>query len=88
MATKRRPLAVAQLPSAVVAPVPKELLPQLATLTKTTPAGDASIGWMTAVNFMIASDFKWVLLALVFPWALAVALYWTENRRGRPGRSG
>ena len=44
-------------------------------------AGLASIGWMTVVNFIIASDFKWVLLAFVLPWAAALALYWTERNR-------
>lgn len=45
-------------------------------------AGATSIGWLAAVNFMIASDFKWVLLAFVFPWVLALMLYGTESRRG------
>jgi hypothetical protein len=46
-----------------------------------TLAGATSVGWMAAVNFMIASDFKWVLLALVFPWILALVLYWSERPR-------
>jgi hypothetical protein len=31
-----------------------------------------SIGWMTIVNFMIDSDFKWLLLAFNLPWILAL----------------
>lgn len=44
-------------------------------------AGLTSIGLMAAVNFMIGSDFKWMLLAFTLPWALAEVLYWVE----RPG---
>jgi len=44
-------------------------------------AGFTSIGWTAAVNFMIGSDFKWLLLAFTLPWALAQVLYWVE----RPG---
>ena len=31
-----------------------------------------SIGWMPIVNFMIDSDFKWLLLAFNLPWILAL----------------
>ena len=31
-----------------------------------------SIGWMSIVNFMIDSDFKWLLLAFNLPWILAL----------------
>ncbi len=44
-------------------------------------AGLTSIGWMAAVNFMIASDFKWPLLAFTFPWAVALVLYWVERAK-------
>ena len=39
----------------------------------------ASIGLMAVVNFMIASDFKWLILSFVLPWALALGLYWKER---------
>jgi hypothetical protein len=42
--------------------------------------GATSIGWMAAVNFMIASDFKWVLLGMALLWALGLVLFWLENR--------
>jgi hypothetical protein len=42
-------------------------------------AGLASIGLMAAVNFMIDSDFKWVLLFFVVPWILSLAFYWSER---------
>ena len=42
-------------------------------------AGLASIGLMAVVNFMIASDFKWLILSFVLPWALALGLYWRER---------
>lgn len=41
--------------------------------------GVTSIGWMVAVNFMIASDFRWLLLAFTLPWAIALVLYWREG---------
>lgn len=40
-----------------------------------TIAGLTSIGFMTVVNFIIGSDFKWTLLALTFPWAISLILY-------------
>ncbi len=42
-------------------------------------AGLTSIGWMVAVNFIINSDFKWLLLAFTVPWAIALSLYWMEG---------
>ena len=36
-------------------------------------SGAASIGWMAVTNFRIDSDFKWLLLAFVLPWLVAVA---------------
>ena len=38
-------------------------------------AGISSIGSMTVVNFMIGSDFKWILLAFALPWVFALILY-------------
>ena len=37
--------------------------------------GISSIGSMTVVNFMIGSDFKWVLLTFALPWIIALILY-------------
>ncbi|TVZ28671.1 hypothetical protein JM83_3815 [Gillisia sp. Hel_I_86] len=34
--------------------------------------GISSIGLMTVVNFMIGSDFKWVLLTFTLPWIIAL----------------
>ena len=42
--------------------------------------GAASIGWMAAVNFMIDSDFKWVLLGMALLWACSLVLFWFESR--------
>ena len=41
-------------------------------------AGLTSIGWMAAVNFMINSDFKWLLLAFNIPWIAVLVLSWRE----------
>ena len=40
-----------------------------------TLAGISSIGSMTVVNFMIGSDFKWLLLIFTLPWIISLILY-------------
>ncbi len=42
-------------------------------------SGLTSIGLMAAVNMMIASDFKWLILSFVVPWVLALVLYRSER---------
>ena len=42
-------------------------------------SGLSSIGLMAAVNLMIASDFRWLILSFVVPWALALTLYRSER---------
>ena len=42
--------------------------------------GAASIGWMATVNFMIDSDFKWVLLGMALLWACSLVLFWFERK--------
>lgn len=44
-------------------------------------SGLASIGWMAFTNFMIDSDFKWLLLAFTVPWVVALALVLLRPRR-------
>ena len=43
-------------------------------------AGVTSIGWMAIINFVIASDFRWILLAIALLWASCVCLFWVERR--------
>ena len=43
-------------------------------------AGLTSIGWMAIVNFIINSDFKWLLLAFNLPWIAALVLASRESR--------
>lgn len=38
-------------------------------------AGLTSIGSMTMVNFILQSDFKWVLLVFTIPWIVSLILY-------------
>jgi hypothetical protein len=38
-------------------------------------AGVSSIGSMTVINFMIGSDFKWMLLLFTVPWIVSLTLY-------------
>jgi len=42
-------------------------------------AGVTSIGWMSAVNFMIRSDFRWALLGLDGLWILGLLLALTAR---------
>lgn len=44
------------------------------TVAVLTVAGVTSIGWMSVVNFMIRSDFRWALLALDGLWMLGLVL--------------
>jgi hypothetical protein len=37
-------------------------------------AGVTSLGWMSVVNFLIRSDFRWALLSLDLVWALGLLL--------------
>lgn len=41
--------------------------------------GAASVGLMAVVNFIIASDFKWLILSFALPWTVALGLYWIER---------
>lgn len=47
-------------------------------------AGLTSIGLMAVVNFIIGSDFKWLILSFGLPWAFALALYWIERDHALP----
>ena len=47
-------------------------------------SGIASIGWMTVVNFIINSDFKWALFCVAFIWAASLVLFVTEHLAGTP----
>jgi hypothetical protein len=53
---------------------------QRAAEAATFVSGLASIGWMTAINFMIDSDFKWALFAIAALWLASLALFEIENR--------
>lgn len=43
-------------------------------------AGLTYVCWMTAVNFVIGSDFKWLLLTFAALWVFALVLFWFERR--------
>lgn len=42
-------------------------------------AGGFSIGLMAAVNFMIHSEFKWILLGMALVWAGSIAMFVRES---------
>ena len=44
-------------------------------------AAVSSIGWMAIVNFMINSDFKWLILMFNLPWIIALVLSLGEKRQ-------
>ena len=46
-------------------------------------SGTASIGWMAFVNFVINSDFKWVLFGVALLWACSLALFCVEKSHQR-----
>lgn len=46
-------------------------------------AGASSIGLMTAVNFILNSDFKWLLAGLALLWVLSLVFFWLESRGGK-----
>ena len=48
--------------------------------------GAVSIGLMAAVNFAIASDFKWVILGVALLWLCSLVLFWLETRNERTNR--
>ncbi len=43
-------------------------------------AGMTSIIWMAITNFLIDSDFKWLLLAFTLPLVIALVLSWASER--------
>ena len=43
-------------------------------------AGATSIGSMAVVNFMIDSDFKWLIMSFGVPWGVSLALYWIDRK--------
>jgi len=42
-------------------------------------SGLSSIGWMAAVNFILDSDFKWLILGLALPWPVSLVLLHVEK---------
>lgn len=50
-------------------------------------SGSASIGWMAVTNFLIDSDFKWLLLTFVLPWLVAVVASMAADTRGSKAQS-
>jgi hypothetical protein len=46
-------------------------------------SGLVSIGWMTAINFMIDSDFKWALFGIALLWVSSLALFELQKRGPR-----
>ena len=54
---------------------------RLGPLAVIAVSGFASIGWMALTNFVIDSDFKWILLAFALPWVMALVLSWVGARR-------
>ena len=54
---------------------------RLGPLAVIAVSGFASIGWMAITNFVIDSDFKWILLAFALPWVIALVLSWFGERK-------
>jgi len=45
--------------------------------------GGTSVGWMTYVNFLLHSDFKWLLLSLALIWLVAIIWGWMQMRSSK-----
>ena len=41
----------------------------------------SSIGWMAIVNFLIDSNFKWLILLFNLPWIMALFFSWGERKQ-------
>ena len=53
--------------------------PKKRALITTTLAGVSTVGIMSATNFQLDSDFKWLLLIPCLIWAVGLALYWRHR---------
>lgn len=53
----------------------------LGAMAVVSVSGLASIGWMATTNFLIDSDFKWLLLVFALPWVVALVLSWCSEGR-------
>lgn len=58
--------------------------PTKATIAVVAFSGLASMGMMVIINFLIDSDFKWILLAFTLPWFVALLAPYLENGGSRP----
>ena len=54
---------------------------RLGAMAIVSVSGLASIGWMAITNFLIDSDFKWLLLVFALPWVVALVLSWGSERK-------
>ncbi len=54
---------------------------RLGLIAVVSVSGLASIGWMVFTNFVIDSDFKWLLLAFTLPWMVALTLALPQSWR-------
>ena len=46
-------------------------------------AGLTSIGWMVVINFIIGSDFRWLLFGFAMLWIIALLFFGIEERNRR-----
>ena len=54
---------------------------KLEAIAGVSVSGLASIGWMAVNNFVIDSDFKWLLLSFTLPWVMALTLTLLQSWR-------
>jgi hypothetical protein len=53
----------------------------LGAIAVVSVSGLASIGWMAVTNFLINSDFKWLILVFALPWGVALALSGVSDKQ-------
>ena len=54
---------------------------RLGAMAVISASGASSIGWMAITNFLINSDFKWLLLVFALPWGVALALSGVSDKK-------
>ena len=53
----------------------------IGAMTVVSVSGLASIGWMAITNFLINSDYKWLILVFALPWGVALALSGVSDKK-------
>lgn len=53
----------------------------LGAIAVVSVSGLASIGWMAITNFLINSNYKWLIIVFALPWGVALALSGVSDKK-------